>query len=105
VPVGVFWGCFFFVVFLFLSLRTHVNDLKHHVAEKKIPYVDDNGEHQVPKNPNGIKLEKFVFDVFQFSTLVKKKNLYFFLFLFLHYYLYLRLKVCRRQSGKIKKIK
>ncbi|XP_068627179.1 UDP-N-acetylhexosamine pyrophosphorylase-like protein 1 [Battus philenor] len=41
--------------------------LKPHIAKKKIPYVDDNGIRQSPSEPNGIKLEKFIFDVFEFA--------------------------------------
>lgn len=42
-------------------------DLLLHVAKKKIPYVNDDGERIIPKIPNGIKIEKFVFDVFPFA--------------------------------------
>ena len=37
---------------------------QYHVAEKKIPFADDNGETQKPDKNNGIKLETFIFDVF-----------------------------------------
>ncbi|XP_075041485.1 UDP-N-acetylhexosamine pyrophosphorylase-like protein 1 [Mixophyes fleayi] len=41
--------------------------LGYHVAIKKVPFVDEQGNLVKPVQPNGIKLEKFVFDVFQFS--------------------------------------
>ncbi|XP_024237457.1 UDP-N-acetylhexosamine pyrophosphorylase-like protein 1 [Oncorhynchus tshawytscha] len=41
--------------------------LKQHVALKKVPFVDREGNLVKPTQPNGIKMEKFVFDVFQFS--------------------------------------
>ncbi len=48
--------------------RQHENELRHHVAEKKIPFIDQDGLKVEPKSNNGIKLEKFIFDVFPFST-------------------------------------
>lgn len=47
--------------------REHANDLCHHVAKKKIPFVNESGELVEPTQPNGVKLEKFVFDVFAFA--------------------------------------
>lgn len=43
------------------------DQLKHHVARKKLPHVGADGNRVAPNEPNGIKLEKFVFDVFQFA--------------------------------------
>ncbi|KAF2361725.1 UDPGP family [Trinorchestia longiramus] len=53
-------------------LKNVVNDyeagMRHHVAKKKIPFCGPDGQTIKPEKPNGIKMEKFVFDVFQFSS-------------------------------------
>ncbi|XP_071439437.1 UDP-N-acetylhexosamine pyrophosphorylase [Hetaerina americana] len=59
---------FFTTEFLQNIVNEQEFSLKHHVARKKIPYVDSNGDIIKPEKPNGIKMEKFVFDVFQFSN-------------------------------------
>ncbi|KAG7197020.1 hypothetical protein KM043_017555 [Ampulex compressa] len=45
----------------------HEQELDLHVAKKKIPYIDEEGVRHLPKVANGIKIEKFVFDVFKFA--------------------------------------
>ncbi|CAH0731182.1 unnamed protein product, partial [Brenthis ino] len=50
-----------------LKICDYESKLKLHVAKKKIPYVDENGVRQKPSDPNGIKMEKFIFDVFEFA--------------------------------------
>jgi UDP-N-acetylglucosamine/UDP-N-acetylgalactosamine diphosphorylase len=43
-------------------LNNHGFVLPLHRAAKKIPYIDDQGRRIEPKEPNGVKLESFVFD-------------------------------------------
>ncbi|XP_002162681.2 UDP-N-acetylhexosamine pyrophosphorylase [Hydra vulgaris] len=60
---------YFTVEFLKKVISEHLNELPYHIAKKKIPFVDlSSGVYVEPKSPNGIKLEKFVFDVFPFSS-------------------------------------
>lgn len=58
---------FFTTNFLRDVAENYEQQLKLHVAKKKIPYIDDDGIKVTPKVPNGIKIEKFIFDAFQFS--------------------------------------
>ncbi|KAF2017749.1 nucleotide-diphospho-sugar transferase [Aaosphaeria arxii CBS 175.79] len=54
------------------SIPEWAKKLPHHVARKKIPYVNtETGETVKPEKPNGIKLEQFVFDCFPFLELEK----------------------------------
>ena len=54
------------------TIESWAHKLPHHVARKKIPYVNtETGETIKPEKPNGIKLEQFVFDCFPFLTLEK----------------------------------
>ncbi|CAA91270.2 putative UDP-N-acetylglucosamine pyrophosphorylase [Caenorhabditis elegans] len=41
--------------------------LPYHRAHKKISYVNEQGTIVKPEKPNGIKLEQFIFDVFELS--------------------------------------
>lgn len=58
---------FFTIDFLRDVIKNHEKDLKLHVAKKKIRHIDEDGVAVKPKAVNGIKIEKFVFDVFEFS--------------------------------------
>ncbi|XP_061402035.1 UDP-N-acetylhexosamine pyrophosphorylase [Musca vetustissima] len=58
---------FFTANFLQQIGSTYEQELKLHVAKKKIPFIDNSGKRIKPENPNGIKIEKFVFDVFEFA--------------------------------------
>ncbi|XP_033342393.2 UDP-N-acetylglucosamine pyrophosphorylase mmy [Megalopta genalis] len=58
---------YFTVDFLSAIGDNYEKEMQLHIAKKKIPYVDGNGQKQSPTAPNGIKIEKFVFDVFKFA--------------------------------------
>merc|ERR1712000_511832 len=47
--------------------RVAKNPLPHHVAKKKIPFADEKGNTVKPKENNGIKLEMFIFDAFEYA--------------------------------------
>ncbi|KAG8187945.1 hypothetical protein JTE90_027716 [Oedothorax gibbosus] len=57
----------FFTVDFLRQIGSGAKRLKYHIAQKKIPYVGEDGKTVKPLKVNGIKLEKFVFDVFVFS--------------------------------------
>jgi UDP-N-acetylglucosamine/UDP-N-acetylgalactosamine diphosphorylase len=50
------------------QLNAHGFGLPLHKAVKKIPHVDSAGRHVDPGEPNGIKLESFVFDALPLTT-------------------------------------
>ncbi|XP_075935958.1 UDP-N-acetylhexosamine pyrophosphorylase-like protein 1 isoform X4 [Anarhichas minor] len=65
---------FFTRAFLQDVAETYKGQLKQHVAFKKVPFVDTCGNQVKPTKPNGIKMEKFVFDVFPFSSVSAGDN-------------------------------
>ncbi|KAH9526356.1 UDP-N-acetylglucosamine pyrophosphorylase [Dermatophagoides farinae] len=63
--------CNHYFTLKFLQDKVHYDELPYHQAKKKIPFVDNEGNHVKPDKPNGIKLEKFIFDVFRFVDVDK----------------------------------
>ncbi|WFD34651.1 hypothetical protein MCUN1_001492 [Malassezia cuniculi] len=55
---------FYTTEFLARDVPAFESEMAYHVARKKIPTIDENGERFKPNTPNGIKLELFIFDVF-----------------------------------------
>ncbi|KAG7273767.1 hypothetical protein CRUP_003267 [Coryphaenoides rupestris] len=50
---------FFTRGFLLEVIWEHEEKLKQHIALKKVPFIDECGNHVKPSEPNGIKMEKF----------------------------------------------
>lgn len=42
--------------------------LPFHRADKKVPHVDGSGQRVDPEEPNGVKLESFIFDALEFAA-------------------------------------
>jgi len=62
----------YYSIRFFSGTGNWATSLPYHIAKKKIPYVDfQSGEKCKPEKPNGIKLEQFVFDVFDLVSLEK----------------------------------
>lgn len=48
----------------FLASMAHgAHQLQFHHAHKKVPYLDEHGQHIEPTEPNAVKFERFIFDV------------------------------------------
>lgn len=61
---------FYTTEFLQELATTMKNFREYHVAEKQIKCADESGNTHQPKQNNGIKLEMFIFDAFQFADRV-----------------------------------
>jgi len=57
----------FSVEFLNKIVASKLSELPFHIAKKKIPAVNENGETVTPEDINGWKLELFIFDVFEYA--------------------------------------
>lgn len=44
-------------------VKINDNKMANHMAEKKIPYIDENGEQVIPDEPNGYKFETLILDM------------------------------------------
>jgi UDP-N-acetylglucosamine/UDP-N-acetylgalactosamine diphosphorylase len=53
----------FFDVDFLVRLTEGAGQLPFHIARKKVPYVDENGQTVQPQKENALKFERFIFDV------------------------------------------
>jgi UDP-N-acetylglucosamine/UDP-N-acetylgalactosamine diphosphorylase len=54
----------------FQRLAAEKVELLYHMANKSIPYVDENGNLLKPVHPNGFKFEQFIFDAIPYARKV-----------------------------------
>ena len=47
----------------FERIAGQADALPFHLANKKVAYIDGDGNTQVPEQPNAIKFERFIFDL------------------------------------------
>ncbi|XP_063934609.1 UDP-N-acetylhexosamine pyrophosphorylase-like protein 1 [Zophobas morio] len=59
--------CNHYFTLQFVERMVRECELPLHVARKSIPHVDSHGDVLLPKEPNGLKLEMFIFDALEFS--------------------------------------
>jgi len=62
---------FFTTEFLVKFIKEEGGNLPFHIARKAIPTIDEAGRPFKPSQPNGIKMEMFIFDIFAFAENVK----------------------------------
>lgn len=48
---------------LLRRVTDHADGLPFHIAHKKVPHVDAQGQLHKPESPNAVKFERFIFDV------------------------------------------
>ena len=48
-------------------MRAIVATMPFHKARKKVPYINERGEHVIPEKENGTKFESFVFDALPYA--------------------------------------
>lgn len=56
--------------FLRQASAAAADPLPFHIARKAVPFVDDDGRRVVPREPNALKFERFIFDLFPLASRV-----------------------------------